>query len=341
MKFVGVAVLGVCALLAICAGIAGATVGGGATIANAPVVHRRRSGGQATPRRSLISVGTSTSSGCCSSARRPREDHVGLARSGRHARAVARGNERREQRRRLLLRRRHRLTGRPAPFLTDTNSTGGDARRANGRDRRTGTIRSSSSTRPARATPAPTPSRRCAARSVRFRSRTSRRSPGQGTFRAAVNAPDGGSISDSRLKLTLNGYWSNRAHKLATATPVGGHVPFDYSLPPSLWGKKIRLGISGGGSSYYQAVTSEKESVKVLVPHGPVRVCVGRAEDRLETSPAADLLGRRRKGYRLEFWHLANGITLFAISRAESARDPSGEVLIVGTYPCARGLRRR
>ena len=62
--------------------------------------------------------------------------------------------------------------------------------------------------------------------------------PGAGIFKAAVLAPDGSSINDSTLKLTLNGYWGNRKHKLATASPTNGIATFDYSLPWSVWGKK-------------------------------------------------------------------------------------------------------
>ena len=112
-----------------------------------------------------------------------------------------------------------------------------------------------------------------AARSVGLPSAPLDNARGRDADGAPCSRPTATPISDATLKLTLNGYWSTRpgapprAHKLATATPTNGSATFSYSLPAGVWGKKIRVAISGGGSSY-QAVTSRKQSVKVLVPEG-------------------------------------------------------------------------
>jgi hypothetical protein len=138
------------------------------------------------------------------------------------------------------------------------------------------------------------------------------------------------------LKLTLNGYWSHRAHKLGTATPTAGRVTFTYSLPARLWGKKIRLDISGGGSgSNYQAVTSQKESVKVLIPiDTPVLLSAS------EMKAASKLLRQPiywhgpRKGYHYEFTHTTSGYSYVRyLPHGVRAGDPRAKFLIVATYP--------
>jgi hypothetical protein len=160
--------------------------------------------------------------------------------------------------------------------------------------------------------------------------------PGAGTFTALVRAPDTEPISDSGLKLTLTGYWSNRAHKLGTATPVAGRVTFTYSLPASLWGKKIRLDISGGGSgSDYQAVTSQKESVKVLIPTDtPVLISASeiKAASKLLRQPI--YWDGPRKGFHYEFTRTTTGYSYVRyLPRGVHAGDPRAKFLIVATYP--------
>jgi hypothetical protein len=170
--------------------------------------------------------------------------------------------------------------------------------------------------------------------------------PGTGTFTASVLAPDSSPISDSTLKLKLNGYWRNRAgapvrvHKLATAAPAGGTVTFDYSVPPSLWGKKIRLDITGGGASY-RAVASLRESVKVLVPDpaGPVLVpaSVLKTASKLLHQPI--YWAGPRKGLHYEFWRLESG-SIFVRYLPPGVRvgAPSSKFLIVGTYRIAHAF---
>ncbi len=163
---------------------------------------------------------------------------------------------------------------------------------------------------------------------------------GTGTFTASVLAPDASSISDAGLKLTLNGFWSSHAgaaphrHILATATPTNGIVAFDYSLPPSLWGTKIRLDISGGGASY-QPVMSQRESVKVLIPLGvPV---VASAKDLKATSKLLRqpiYWAGPRKGFHYELTRSANGWTFVRyLPHGVKAGGAPGKHLIVATYP--------
>jgi hypothetical protein len=166
--------------------------------------------------------------------------------------------------------------------------------------------------------------------------------PGAGTLKASVRSPDGSPINDSTLKLALNGYWSTRAgaapraHKLATATPANGSATFSYSLPPRVWGKKIRLGISGGGSSY-QAVTSRKEPVKVRVP-SPAPVVLS-----LPQLKAASQLLRQPiywagpiKGREYEFTRARNGyLYVRYLPRGAKAGAAGSNFLVVATYPFA------
>jgi hypothetical protein len=163
---------------------------------------------------------------------------------------------------------------------------------------------------------------------------------GSGTLKATVAAPDNDLISDPTLKLALNGYWSNRpgkpprAHRLATSTPTNGTATFDYSLPASLWGKKIRIGVSGGGSNY-QPVASRTEPVEVRVPTG-VSVLASAAE----LTTASRLLRQSfywagtRKGFRYEFTRTTNGyVYVRYLPRGVRAGDPRARFLIVATYP--------
>ncbi len=158
--------------------------------------------------------------------------------------------------------------------------------------------------------------------------------PGSGTLTASVRAPDNSAITDSGLTLTLNGYWGNRTHKLATATPTDGQVTFTYDLPPSLWGKKIQLGISGGGaSSSYQAVASAKESVKVAVPTGPFIVSLAELKNASKLLRRPVYWAGMRKGFRLEFWHVQSGNNYVRyLPPGVKAGSTSTKYLIVGTY---------
>jgi hypothetical protein len=165
--------------------------------------------------------------------------------------------------------------------------------------------------------------------------------PGAGTFKAAVLAPDGSSISDSTLKLTLNGYWSNRKHKLATASPTNGIATFDYSLPWRVWGKKIRLEFSGGGSSY-QSVTSQNELVKVLVPVplGPVLAPATELKAVSKVLRRPIYWAGPRKGSHYEFTRTTNSsVFLRYLPHGVKAGEQPGKLLIVATYPL-RGAYR-
>jgi len=164
--------------------------------------------------------------------------------------------------------------------------------------------------------------------------------PGNGTLTADVRAPDHSPISDSSLKLTLKGYWSTvagsppSAHKLATATPSNGTAQFDYRLPPRLWRKKIRLQITGGGSSY-QAVTSQKESVKVLIPEiGPVLLSSHQlaVESNLLRQPI--YWAGPKHGSRYEFTRATNGyVYVRYLPHGVRAGHRGTKWLIVATYP--------
>jgi hypothetical protein len=166
--------------------------------------------------------------------------------------------------------------------------------------------------------------------------------PGAGSLTASVLAPDSSPISDSTLKLTLKGYWGARAHTIATATPTDGSATFNYSLPASLWGKKIRLEITGGGAkSNYQAVTSREQSVKVLVS---TEAAILVPSSALKT--ASKLLRQpiywagRRKGLHYEFTRLTNGnVYVRYLPHGVRAGDPRGKFLIVATYRIAHAYR--
>ena len=158
--------------------------------------------------------------------------------------------------------------------------------------------------------------------------------PGEGIFKAAVLAPDSSPISDSTLKLTLNGYWSNRKHKLATASPTNGIATFDYSLPWRVWGKKIRLEFSGGGSNY-QAVTSQKESVKVRVPVALDPVQAPTAELKAVSKALRQPIywAGPRKGFHYELTRSTDGnVFVRYLPHGVQAGDRPGKLLIVATY---------
>jgi hypothetical protein len=165
--------------------------------------------------------------------------------------------------------------------------------------------------------------------------------PGAGWVKAPVVAPDGSLISDSTLKLTLHGYWSNRAgapprpHKLATATPTTGSATFNYRLPARVWGKTIRLQITGGGAgSDYQAVASQYRSVKVLLPDGPVLVSSTqlKLESKLLRQPI--YWAGPRKGYHYEFTRPQSGyIYVRYLPKRVKVNGKPGRLLIVATYP--------
>ena len=171
--------------------------------------------------------------------------------------------------------------------------------------------------------------------------------PGAGVFKAAVVAPDANLISDSMLKLTLNGYWSGRAgaaphrHVLATATPIDGIVTFDYSLPPALWGKKIGLDISGGGASY-QPVLSKRESVNVLVSTSVSVIASAR-----EIKVASKLLHEPiywagpQKGYHYEFSRTTNGWDYVRyLPKGVKVNGKPGQLPIIATYPVTNAYGR-
>jgi hypothetical protein len=166
--------------------------------------------------------------------------------------------------------------------------------------------------------------------------------PGIGTLTASVLAPDGNPISDPSLTLTLNGYWGNRAHALATGTPNNGLVSFDYNLPASEWGKKIQFEISGGGASY-QDVTTPKEAVTVDVPFGsPIGLVPSSAlktASKLLHQPIYWAGPRKRLHY--EFWRLTNGdIYVRYLPHGVKAGVESSKYLIVGTYHFASAYKK-
>lgn len=172
--------------------------------------------------------------------------------------------------------------------------------------------------------------------------------PGAGTFTASVLAPDGSPINDSTLKLTLNAYWSTRAgappraHTLATASPTNGLATFSYSLPWQLWGKKIRLGISGVGASY-QPVTSENEKVKVLVPAplGPVLASATELNAVSKALRQPIYWAGRQKGFHYEFTRLTNGNAYVRyLPHGTHPGDRPGKCLIVATYPLDHAFKK-
>jgi len=162
--------------------------------------------------------------------------------------------------------------------------------------------------------------------------------PGAGKFTAAVQAPDDTPISDGTLKLTLNGYWAGRTHHLATATPSAGLATFDYSLPASVWGKKIGLDITGD-SWNYQDVASQPEKVKVLIPDavGPILVPSSTLKTASKLLHQPIYWAGPRKGFHDEFWRTPGNDWIFVryLPHGVKAGVHSTKFLVVGTYPLA------
>jgi hypothetical protein len=164
--------------------------------------------------------------------------------------------------------------------------------------------------------------------------------PGKGTLTASVVAPDNSPIDDSALKLRLNGYWSNhkggplRAHKLATATPADGTATFSYSLPPSVLGKTIRLQITGGGVNY-QAVKTQKKTVKVLVSAiGPVLLTSAQLKAESKRLKQPIYWAGPKNGFHYEFTRTTNGnVYVRYLPHGVHAGDRGAKFLIVATYP--------
>jgi hypothetical protein len=164
---------------------------------------------------------------------------------------------------------------------------------------------------------------------------------------SSVVAPDGSLITDSTLKLTLYGYWRDRAgaplqaHKLSTATPTDGSATFNYSLPPRAWGKKIQLEITGGGGgSDYQPVASQKESTRALIPDGPVLVSPTqlKLESKLLRQPIYWAGPQKRHHY--EFTRLTNGnVYVRYLPHGVQAGGSPGKCLIVATYHVAHAYK--
>ncbi len=170
--------------------------------------------------------------------------------------------------------------------------------------------------------------------------------PQSGVMTVAVNAPDQTPITDSTLKLTLNGFWSNRsgaapsAHKLATVTPSNGLAKFTYTVPARLLGTKIRLNVTGSGATW-QAVTTKQVAAKVYLYDGaPTVLSAGElaTESKLLHKPiywAGPL-----KGDRLEYTHTANGYSFVRyLPHGAKAGITSTKFLVVATYPLARAYK--
>jgi hypothetical protein len=164
--------------------------------------------------------------------------------------------------------------------------------------------------------------------------------PGAGTFTTSVITPDGDPVNDSTMKFTLRGYWRTRAgaplraHKLATATSTKGSATFNYSLPAGVWGKRILVDISGGGAGY-QAVRTPKKPEKVRVPSGaPVLLAPSqlKAASRLLRHPI--YWAGPRRGLHYEFTRTANGyVYVRYLPRGVHPGDTRTRFLIVATYP--------
>src|SRR5262249_55828399 len=124
-----------------------------------------------------------------------------------------------------------------------------------------------------------------------------------------------------------------RAHTLATATPTAGRATFYYGLPARLWGRKIRIGITGGGSNY-QAVASQRQSVEVLVPTGgPLGVSPAELKVASKLLRQPIYWAGPRKGFHYEFWHLTGDrIYVRYLPRRVHVGDPRANFLIVATY---------
>jgi FlaG/FlaF family flagellin (archaellin) len=346
VKSLGAAVIGLCALVVICAGVARATVGGGATIASAPVV----------PAGAQRSGDTSTYSDTCGNKYEfwmlqlkqgdlvkitwgspAAVDTLALFPAGTSDASNSDGC--------------YYAAGwshwTASPVLTDTNTTPSTTHLAQTVVTQNGNypLLFLDTTGVGNAGAYSFTAVVLHAASVSFAHQA--KIPAAGTFRASVLAPDGSPISDSTLTLRLNGYWRNRAgapiraHKLATATPTDGTATFHYSLPQRLWRKKIQLNISGGGSSY-QAVTSQKESVEVLIPPiGPVVKTAAELKSLSKLLRQPIYWAGPRKGLRYEFWYLQNGnVFVRYLPQRAHVGAPSAKFLIVGTYPVRRAYSK-
>lgn len=163
---------------------------------------------------------------------------------------------------------------------------------------------------------------------------------GKGEFPATAAAPDNSPISDPALRLTLRGWWSAkkgapaRPHTLATASPVNGDVIFDYTVPTSEWGKKIRVDIAGGGASY-QRVKTKGESVKVVAPSGtPVLLSAAQLQAASRVLGQPIYWAGPRKGFSYEFTLTQNGYAFVRyLPHGVRPGDPTSKYQIVATYP--------
>jgi hypothetical protein len=160
--------------------------------------------------------------------------------------------------------------------------------------------------------------------------------PTNGKLTVAVAAPDTAPIGDSGLKLTLVGIWGKRSHKLATATPASGSATFAYAVPASGWGKKIQLAVTGAGTNY-QPVASLKEPVKVkLPPAGPVIASTADLKSVSKLLRQPIYWAGPRKGYREELSVTANRYSYVRYLRPGVDPGATGSsYLIVATYPFA------
>jgi hypothetical protein len=79
-----------------------------------------------------------------------------------------------------------------------------------------------------------------------------------GTIAVQVKSPEGSPISDNGLRVTLNGIWAKKAHKLGTASAANGVAKFKLHLPASLKGLVIRIRAVGQGSNYLGALSSTR-----------------------------------------------------------------------------------
>lgn len=83
-----------------------------------------------------------------------------------------------------------------------------------------------------------------------------------GRVSLSVRAPDGAAISNTALKVRLEGFWGRGWRLLATSTPKAGKASFRLRLAPALRGTTIKLRARAAGGSYL-AATSQTRSVRV------------------------------------------------------------------------------
>ncbi len=77
-----------------------------------------------------------------------------------------------------------------------------------------------------------------------------------------VRTPDGQPITDSRLRVKLEGSWRGTWHGLASAAPQSGRASLSFKVPRSLRGTRIRLRIRAGGGGYRSATLSRAATVR-------------------------------------------------------------------------------